>query len=136
AQRDLLESYLAKYREASARDSLGAVPGEVRIISRAAVSNTPYFPKKLPIVLITAFATLFICAGLVTTGELMSGRAYGPAAATLAEVDRAIPVLRELRAQAGELPEIASAARAPDGAAPAERPPTAEAETPDTRMVG
>jgi polysaccharide biosynthesis transport protein len=136
AQRDLLESYLAKYREASARDSLGAVPGEVRIISRAAVSSTPYFPKKLPIVLITALATLFICAGLVTTGELMSGQAYGPAAAKLAEVDRAIPVLRELRAQAGELPEIAPAAKSPAGAAPTESPPTADGETPGTPTTG
>jgi uncharacterized protein involved in exopolysaccharide biosynthesis len=34
AQRDLLESYLAKYREATARDSLGAVPA-MRASSRA-----------------------------------------------------------------------------------------------------
>ena len=52
SQRDLLESYLAKYRETASRDSLGAVPSDARIISKAAVSNTPYFPKKLPIVLI------------------------------------------------------------------------------------
>ena len=46
AQRDLLESYLAKYREATARDSLGAVPSDARIISRAVVSNTPYLPEE------------------------------------------------------------------------------------------
>jgi hypothetical protein len=34
------------------------------------VSNTPYFPKKLPIVLIATLATLFIAAGFITTGEL------------------------------------------------------------------
>src|SRR2546430_15559879 len=60
AQRDLLESYLAKYREATARDSLGAAPGDARIISRAVVSNTPFFPKQLPIVLIAMLATLFV----------------------------------------------------------------------------
>src|SRR6185312_8047354 len=76
AQRDLLESYLAKYREATARDSLGAVPSDVRIISRAVVSNTPYFPKKLPIVLIATLATLFIAAGFITTGELLAGNVY------------------------------------------------------------
>jgi tyrosine-protein kinase Etk/Wzc len=76
AQRDLLESYLAKYREASARDSLGAIPGDARIISRAAVSNTPFFPKKLPIVLIATLATLFLCAGFITTGELLAGNVY------------------------------------------------------------
>src|SRR3954469_6593685 len=76
AQRDLLESYLAKYREATARDSLGAVPSDSRIISRAVVSNTPYFPKKLPIVLIATLATLFIAAGFITTGELLAGNVY------------------------------------------------------------
>ena len=34
-QRDLLESYLVKYREASARDNINAAPPEARIISRA-----------------------------------------------------------------------------------------------------
>jgi succinoglycan biosynthesis transport protein ExoP len=76
AQRDLLESYLAKYREASARDSLGAAPGDARIISRGVVSNTPYFPKKLPIVLIATLATLFLTAGFITTGELLAGNVY------------------------------------------------------------
>lgn len=83
AQRDLLESYLAKYREATARDSLGAAPGDARTISRAAVSNTPYFPKKMPIVLIATLATLFISAGFITTGELLAGNVYrGADAAT------------------------------------------------------
>ena len=71
AQRELLESYLAKYREATARDSIGAAPADARIISRAIVSNTPYFPKKLPMVLVAALSTLVVCAGFVTTGELL-----------------------------------------------------------------
>ncbi len=76
AQRDLLESYLAKYREATARDSLEAAPPEARIISRAAVSNTPSFPKKLPIIFMVALATLVLCAGFVATGELLGGTSY------------------------------------------------------------
>jgi tyrosine-protein kinase Etk/Wzc len=75
AQRDLLESYLAKYREATARDSMAA-PADARIISRALVSNTPYFPKKLPIVLVATLAALFISAGFITTGELLAGNVY------------------------------------------------------------
>jgi Mrp family chromosome partitioning ATPase len=85
AQRDLLESYLAKYREASARDSLGAIPGDARIISRAAVSNTPFFPKKLPIVLIATLATLFLGAGFITTGELLAGNVYRAEGVPVAE---------------------------------------------------
>ncbi len=57
AQRELFESYLAKYREATARDSIAAAPADARIISRATVSNIPYFPKKTPIVVIAALGT-------------------------------------------------------------------------------
>ena len=41
SQRDLLESYLAKYREATARDTINSAPPDARVISRATVSNTP-----------------------------------------------------------------------------------------------
>jgi uncharacterized protein involved in exopolysaccharide biosynthesis len=71
AQRDLLESYLAKYREANTRENIEAAPADGRIISRASVSNTPAYPKKLPIVLIATLATLMFSAGLIATGELL-----------------------------------------------------------------
>jgi succinoglycan biosynthesis transport protein ExoP len=71
AQRDLLESYLAKYREANTRENIDAAPADGRIISRATVSNTPAYPKKLPIVLIATLATLMLSAGAVATGELL-----------------------------------------------------------------
>ena len=71
AQRDLLESYLAKYREATTRENIEAAPADGRIISRASVSNTPAYPKKLPIVLIATLATLMLSTGLIVTGELL-----------------------------------------------------------------
>jgi tyrosine-protein kinase Etk/Wzc len=78
--RDLLESYLAKYREASARDSINAAPPEARIISRAAPALKPAYPKKLPTVLIAAFAALALQAGFAVAGALLvtpTGGAYG-----------------------------------------------------------
>ncbi|WP_029586221.1 exopolysaccharide transport family protein [Bradyrhizobium sp. URHD0069] len=71
AQRDLLESYLAKYREANTRENIEAGPTDGRVISRATVSNTPAYPKKLPIVLIATLATLMLSAGAIATGELL-----------------------------------------------------------------
>ena len=71
AQRDLLESYLAKYREANTRENIEATPADGRIISRASVSNSPAYPKKLPIVLIATLATLMLSAGALVTGELL-----------------------------------------------------------------
>jgi len=72
AQRDLLESYLAKYREATARETINSAPADARVISRASVSNIPAYPKKLPSVLIATVATLMLSCGFVLTKELLS----------------------------------------------------------------
>jgi polysaccharide biosynthesis transport protein len=72
SQRDLLESYLAKYREATSHDTLNSAPADARIISRATVSNLPAYPKKLPTILIATFAMLVMSSGLVITREILS----------------------------------------------------------------
>src|SRR6201999_1271373 len=81
AQRDLLESYLARYREANTRENIDAAPADGRIISRASVSNAPAYPKKFPIVLIATLATLMLSAGTIATGELL--RLTAPRAAAM-----------------------------------------------------
>jgi succinoglycan biosynthesis transport protein ExoP len=110
AQRDLLESYLAKYREANTRENIDTAPADGRIISRASVSNIPAYPKKLPIVLIATLATLMLTAGAIATGELLrmtaprAVAAFGPApapvrapaAAEVVVTDRE-PVFEEIR---------------------------------------
>ncbi|MBN8966092.1 MAG: lipopolysaccharide biosynthesis protein [Rhizobiales bacterium] len=83
AQRDLFESYLAKYREATARDSIAAAPADARVISRAAVSNIPYFPRKIPIVLIASLATLCLATAFVVTGALLNSENYSRASASV-----------------------------------------------------
>jgi uncharacterized protein involved in exopolysaccharide biosynthesis len=91
AQRDLLESYLAKYREANTRENIDAAPSDGRIISRASVSNAPAYPKKLPIVLIATLATLLLSAGTIASGELL--RITAPRLMTA----RAEPVVASVR---------------------------------------
>ena len=90
AQRDLLESYLAKYREANTRENIEAAPADGRIISRASVSNTPAYPKKLPIVLIATLATLLLTSGAIATGELLRMTAPRATGAASPEVVREI----------------------------------------------
>src|SRR6185312_9221939 len=80
-QRDLLESYLTKYREASARDNINAAPPEARVISRATPAIKPDFPKKLPMVLIAAFAAFALSTGFTVTGALLAPGATGSYAA-------------------------------------------------------
>ena len=78
AQRDLLETYLARYRETTARDTIGNAPPDARIISQAVVSNTPAFPKKFPIVALATLIAFILSAGSVTTGELLRATAARP----------------------------------------------------------
>ncbi|GAB1716389.1 MAG: lipopolysaccharide biosynthesis [Nitrobacter sp.] len=101
AERDLLESYLAKYREATTRENIDAAPSDGRIISRGIVSNTPAYPKKLPIVLIATLATLMLTAGIVATGELLRITAPRAPAAFDAVAPRAevAPAPREIRSE-------------------------------------
>ena len=96
SQRDLLKSYLAKYREATSRDTMNSTPADARVISRATVSNVPAYPKKLPTVLIAAFATLLLSSGLVMTKEILGA----PVGSAPVRVDPGLasdPWRRELR---------------------------------------
>src|SRR3954471_1565618 len=81
SQRDLLESYLAKFREATARDNIGATSPDARIISTAVVSSVPSWPKKLPTVLVAALGMLALSVGFVLTGELLNTVPVQPAVA-------------------------------------------------------
>jgi uncharacterized protein involved in exopolysaccharide biosynthesis len=118
AQRDLLETYLAKYREATTRENIDAAPGDGRIISRAIVSNTPAYPKKLPTVLIATMATLMLTAGYIVAGELLRMTAPRPVAAvrvpvaSLRNTHPQMPAgIREIERLAGMLREGGDAAR-------------------------
>jgi succinoglycan biosynthesis transport protein ExoP len=72
SQRDLLESYLGKYREATSHDTINSSPADARIVSRATVSNVPAYPKKLPTILIATIAMLTMSSGLVITREILA----------------------------------------------------------------
>ncbi|WP_454627846.1 GumC family protein [Bradyrhizobium cenepequi] len=106
AQRDLLESYLAKYREANTRETIETGPADGRIISRASVSNTPAYPKKLPIVLIATLATLLLSSGLIITGELLRMTAPRAAAAPIAPQMMARAPVRAAPIETGDEPEL------------------------------
>ncbi|MEH3148209.1 MAG: exopolysaccharide transport family protein [Methylobacterium frigidaeris] len=72
AQREQLESYLGRYREASARDAASAAPADARVVSQAVVPETPSFPKKLPIIALAAILTFLFAAGVIVGRALLS----------------------------------------------------------------
>lgn len=79
AQRQLLESYLTRFREASSRKDRNYLPVDARVFSRAVVPSEPYFPKVLPIVGAAFVASLLLMAVATLLRELFSGRAMRPA---------------------------------------------------------
>jgi hypothetical protein len=75
AQRDLLDSYLIRYRDAASRTDAGSALPDVRIITQAAPSVVPASPKTALILGAVGFVALALQIGGVLFGELMSGRA-------------------------------------------------------------
>jgi uncharacterized protein involved in exopolysaccharide biosynthesis/Mrp family chromosome partitioning ATPase len=71
SNRDLLESYLARYRDASARHDIGAVPAQAAIVSRAHASILPSFPKRGPLTLLVMAATALLALSYVVARELI-----------------------------------------------------------------
>jgi polysaccharide biosynthesis transport protein len=75
ANRTLLESMLGRYADASARQDVSQQPSKARIIQRAAVPPTPYFPKVGPTIFLTTMAGLALGLGLAFILEVMSAAA-------------------------------------------------------------
>lgn len=78
AQRQLLETYLARYREAASRMDPNAAPADARVISRAVEPREPSFPKIIPITIVAALAGLILSSVFIMLSELFSGRALRP----------------------------------------------------------
>ena len=100
AQRDLLDTYLRRYREALARQNGDYLPTDVRIISRAAVPIRPDFPKVVPMTAAATIAALILAIAFVLIRELASGRPIRtvvPAGGALPAIPEAEPVTGEVR---------------------------------------
>lgn len=76
AQRDLLESYLTRYREAASRKERNYQVPDARVFARAEVPSEPYFPKFFPTVSAAFAGALIILSVITLLKELFSGRAF------------------------------------------------------------
>jgi exopolysaccharide transport family protein len=88
AQRQLLETYLSRFREAASRADKNSSPADARIVSTAVQPVDPYFPKVVPIVVVAALATFIMTSIAIMLAELFSGRALRPTSS--AEVEERI----------------------------------------------
>lgn len=112
AQRQLLESYMTRYREASSRQDRNYLPFDARVFSRATVPSEPYFPKILPIVGAAFVGSLLLMAVITLLSELFSGRAMRPAAGAKLEPVEEIEMSPPLRDAADDIAEARLAAPA------------------------
>ena len=116
AQRELLESFLIRYREAAARQDAQALPAEARIISRATPSSTPSYPKKGPMLAIAMLATLVISVSLIIASELMRfARRTPPPAPTVNLPPREVSLPRKSRPTAEKVRPIPQTTSEPAG---------------------
>jgi exopolysaccharide transport family protein len=113
AQRDLLDTYLRRYREALARQNGDFLPADARIISRAAVPIDPDFPKKVPMTAAAAVATLILLIAIVLIRELASGRAMREVSLVPAEAPQPPPAVAAVPAASQATP-VRGQARWPD----------------------
>lgn len=88
AQRQLLETYLARYREATSRTSNNATPADARVISAAVEPTEVSFPKVVPITVVGGVAGFALSSIIILLAELFSGRALKPTAAAAAATSR------------------------------------------------
>jgi uncharacterized protein involved in exopolysaccharide biosynthesis/Mrp family chromosome partitioning ATPase len=89
AQRDLLEIYLARYRESASRITKNSSPADARVVSNAVQPIDPYFPKVVPTVVVGAVASFVLTSIAVMLMELLSGRALRPVCRAEAKVSQA-----------------------------------------------
>lgn len=69
--RKTLEADTAKFQEQEARAQASETPVDARMVSRAVVPQTPSFPKKIPIILVSTLAGFVMSAGAVLAKELL-----------------------------------------------------------------
>lgn len=75
AERELLNAYLLRFTEATARSDIGSALPDVRIVSVAAPPVSPASPKIKLILLAVGLAAFLLQVGGVIFSELLSGRA-------------------------------------------------------------
>jgi uncharacterized protein involved in exopolysaccharide biosynthesis len=148
AKRNLLNTFLARQNEATARTNTGAIFPDVRIISTAAVPTKPSWPNKPMMLILVAALSLLIQVGMVIIRELVAGNLItargqqtvpAPVAATQEPIvqheEPASAVVAEVAPQLVQT-ETATVKAAEDlaevQAAPAEAPPAPETHDPMT----
>ncbi len=74
SQRELLQNYLRRFREATSRQAQNFLAADARIISRATLPFEPYFPKTLPMVAAAFLGVILLSSLFILAGALLRTR--------------------------------------------------------------
>ena len=74
--RDLLNTYLARFRDAEARKDSAIAPAYASIVSKAHIPTSAYFPKIVPMTLFAFLAAFLIGIAFVTMRAVLASGAY------------------------------------------------------------
>lgn len=86
SQRELLQSYLSRFREASSRQNADYNPVDARIISGGILAAESHFPKVMPFTIAGMVGVLLLSIIGMFMTQLLSGSAFKPAATVQAAV--------------------------------------------------
>jgi polysaccharide biosynthesis transport protein len=132
ANRVLLETMMARYVDASARQDLELVPGMARVIQRAEVPSSIYFPRKGPVVTLLAFAGLALGLGLAFVMEIMNAaKALGQLSAQAESPAAPHPIAENIFIPVAPAPVVPMPAAAPPAAEFVAAMPIAEPAAPE-----
>lgn len=73
AQRDLLASYLVRFREAATREDTALLPTNARVIQTAQLERDAVFPKTLPMIIIAMVGSLVLALLGVISHAILAG---------------------------------------------------------------
>jgi succinoglycan biosynthesis transport protein ExoP len=116
AQRDLLETYLLRYRDAASRTEANATLPDVRVVSFAAAPISPAYPQKGLILAAVAIVSIMLQLGQILFAELVAGRAFVDASGQSVQNRYQEP---QVVSQAAMAPEPARQAAVPPNPFPA-----------------
>ena len=111
AQRQLLETYLARYREATSRTGANSTPADARVISAAVPPTERQFPKVVPITIVGGLSGFLLSAAAVLLAELFSGRALRPVAPVFPDPDGDAAPEEQLEPAVQARPDVVTARR-------------------------
>lgn len=76
SERELLQAYMAKFREAAGRQSSKYLPINARIISSAHLPTDSYYPKTIPYTIAGMIVSAILTMVAILTMSLLSGSAF------------------------------------------------------------